>query len=212
MNQQINLYQPIFRKERRLFSAVAIAQLCAVALVSLGGFSVYASQKVGSLHAEVTDLRVQEAARVSQLESLSKRLAESGGDEGLRAELADRIQELRDRESILGMLGGIGVGSANGFSHHLEALARRKLDGMWLTRVSLSGTDGDVQLEGRAADAALVPEYLQRLSAEVPFGGQRFATFQLSRPPADTGGGIHFTLSGKTRDEAVLLRTADGRP
>lgn len=209
MNQQINLYQPIFRKERRLFSALAIAQLCAVAAVALGAFAVYAQQRVGALDEQVTQLRAQEAARVSQLQSLSRRLAESGGDEALQARLAEAVLALRDRESVLGMLAGAGVGSVNGFSHHLEALARRRLDGLWLTSVSLSGTDGNVRLEGRAADAALVPEYLQQLAAEVPFGGQRFASFQLSRPEAEAAG-IRFTLSGETRDEAVLLRTADG--
>ncbi len=37
MRQQINLYQPVFRRERKVFSAVAMIQVLALVFVALLG-------------------------------------------------------------------------------------------------------------------------------------------------------------------------------
>ena len=61
MRQQINLYQPIFRRERKQLSAVTVALGLAVIAVALTAFSVYTSLGVNRLQRQVQQLSEQQA-------------------------------------------------------------------------------------------------------------------------------------------------------
>ena len=56
MSQQINLYQPIFRRERKVFSAATIAQATLVVAAGLAAIYGYASWKMRGLNREVAML------------------------------------------------------------------------------------------------------------------------------------------------------------
>ena len=68
------------------------------------------------------------------------------------------------------------------------ALARQSTAGLWITGLTLNGTDESVVLAGRTQSPELVPGYLQRLTSEPTLAGQQFEIFQMTRPvrsPAD---------------------------
>ncbi len=67
MYQQINLYQPIFRKQRQIFSAVTMLQAVGVVAVALLGIYVYAFAKIGGLEGAVIQLEGREKALQTQL-------------------------------------------------------------------------------------------------------------------------------------------------
>ena len=49
MRQQINLHQPIFRRERKTLSAITVATTLGVVAVALTAFSLYTARGVGRL-------------------------------------------------------------------------------------------------------------------------------------------------------------------
>ena len=62
---------------------------------------------------------------------------------------------------------------------------------LWLTGFSVSHGGADIEIRGRMFDAARLPAYVQRLSAEPAFQGRRFAALTLQRqaPEADATAG-----------------------
>ncbi len=72
-------------------------------------------------------------------------------------------------------------GTSAGFSPRLTALAHTRVEGLWLTNVALSGSQGEMRLAGESLFAALVPEYLQALSLEPAMAGAAFASLEMER-------------------------------
>lgn len=86
------------------------------------------------------------------------------------------------------------------YSTFLTALARQRLDGLWITHLSVRDQGLDVNLTGRMVDPARLPAYLQRLQAEPQFQGRRFAQVDiraLNNEPGVNTQVIEFTLTGK---------------
>jgi hypothetical protein len=64
----------------------------------------------------------------------------------------------------------------------MEALARRHVEGLWIDKLVLSGTNGSMRLEGNALNADTVPVYLRSLAQENVLSGTRFDEFVIERP------------------------------
>ncbi len=67
MYQQINLYQPIFRKQRQIFSATTLAQLLGIVAAALLLIYGYGLLQVRGLEGEVVQLEGREKALTTQL-------------------------------------------------------------------------------------------------------------------------------------------------
>jgi hypothetical protein len=202
MHQQINLYQPIFRKQRLMFSAVAMAQgaaLVAAALLAFYGYGVY---KVGRLEAEVTRLEGLEQAFTAQLGGIDPSLAASARA-GVEQEIAALNATLADRQRLIDVLRDQPLGGSEGFSGYLAALARQHRPELWLTRIAVNGGTRALELAGRSVRAEAVPEYLRRLGSESALAGQRFDRLEIAR---DEGSGevqFHATSQAAEADEAL---------
>jgi hypothetical protein len=202
MHQQINLYQPIFRKQRLMFSAVAMAQgaaLVAAALLAFYGYGVY---KVGRLEAEVTRLEGLEQAFTAQLGGIDPSLAASARA-GVEQEIAALNATLADRQRLIDVLRDQPLGGSQGFSGYLAALARQHRPELWLTRIAVNGGTRALELAGRSVRAEAVPEYLRRLGSESALAGQRFDRLEIAR---DEGSGevqFHATSQAAEADEAL---------
>ena len=68
--QQINLYQPMFRKQKKIFSAVTILQSLAVVLVGFVLFYVYASWNVNKLRNEVANHKRMQTEALAKIGTL----------------------------------------------------------------------------------------------------------------------------------------------
>src|SRR5258706_453055 len=66
MYQQINLYQPIFRKQRQIFSATTLAQVLGVVAAALLLLYGYGLLQVRGLEAQVVQLEGREQALTGQ--------------------------------------------------------------------------------------------------------------------------------------------------
>ena len=112
---------------------------------------------------------------------------------------------LAERQAVLNLIQGSTLGDTKGFSRHLRALARQKVDGLWLTRIVLSALGDKTTLEGRAIRAELIPLYVQGLTLETPFAEQGFHRFQIDNPIDDEETALLFSM-----DSDVLLAADTG--
>ena len=85
------------------------------------------------------------------------------------------------------------LGRTEGYSASLRALARRSMEGVWLTRIEFAEASGELSLSGRATRAELVPAYLERLRGEQALRGQGFSRLEVTRPQKMPF--VEFTLS-----------------
>lgn len=184
MRQQINLYQPVFSKERRPLSARIVGASFAALIVALTAYAFYAQSKVSSLSAEIDALRTQQTDQQAALEAppaLGKpELTE------LKASIASLEHKLEERRNALQVLQSGAAGQPIGFAARMEALAKRHIEGLWIDKLVLSGTNGSMSLSGATLDADLVPAYLRNLALESVLSGARFDEFVIERPLAAT--------------------------
>jgi len=181
MSQQINLFDARFRKRLEHFSAATmVLALGAVLGLSILVRELYAYQNRGL---QVT--LAQTDKRVTELRDQTVRFAREFSDQGRSTALAEesaRIEErLRIRRGLLaGMQGGGGGGQAESFSPYLTALARRTMNGVWLTGVEIRGPAETLVIKGRVLDGDLVPAYMRQLNREPLFQGRTVSELRLS--------------------------------
>lgn len=193
MSQQINLYQPIFRSQKKIFSAITIVQIAGVFVLGLLAIYGFARWQVASLERQVAEIEQRRDTAITQLQTLSATAAPAAGRSRL---IEDQLRDARidheHRTRLLRALESRSFGNTRGFSAHLAGLARQRIDGLWLTRVVLR--DGHIELEGATEAGELLPRYLTRLGREASFAGTEFVRYELARgeAPADP---VRFSLS-----------------
>ncbi|MDH3513484.1 MAG: hypothetical protein OEM83_01265 [Gammaproteobacteria bacterium] len=186
MSQQINLYQPIFRKEEKKFSTVAMLQ--SVALVAIGVMALYAYAWWQG------EALKNELKRVEQNQALaSKRLADANAKFGvgkvpseLDLEISRLENEITAKKQIQEILQRGVFSNTTGFSDYFASFARQRIPGLWLTGFDITGAAEQMMLAGRSVNPELVPRYMQRLSSEKTLSGIEFRTFQMNRPELDS--------------------------
>ncbi|MCC2656166.1 MAG: biosis protein MshA [Panacagrimonas sp.] len=186
MNQQINLHQPIFRKQRALFSSQIVLRICAIWAVALGvvyGLTLWSERGLAREHAILVSKRDQANAR---LQVLTATQSESGQSQQLEAELQRLQNERAQKESVLRVLARGELGSTAGFVPQLDALADRRLAGVWLTHIGLMEGGREISLRGETSREDLLPRFLERLAGGQGFPGARFGDVRLERAPDGT--------------------------
>ena len=190
MSQQINLYNPIFRKQKKVFSSTTMLQ--ALALIVLVVTVFYYSI---AMQTSVLEIRTAESGR--QLKAELERLKAYGAGEspaerakalaerrkGLEAALSANTQALAAFESE--------GGRVEGYAEVLRALARVSVEGVWLTRITFARGKGEVSIAGRATRPELVPAYLERLRAEQALRARDFSRLEVMRPTPAKGDGVN---------------------
>ena len=196
MSQQINLYQPLFRRQRKLFSAMTIAQAAGLFIAGLALIYAYGSWQVSSLGGEIATLEAQRRVAMTQLQTLSEQTRPTTRSQIVADQLREAERETLQKRRLLVAFQTRRLGNTRGFAAHLEALARQRIDGLWLTRVEVR--DGGVALAGETEAGELVPRYLARLGGEPAFRGTEFSRFKLTR--------------GEERGAPVLFDVATAEP
>ena len=204
MNQQINLFHPIFRRQEKKFSAKTMLQ--AAAAIALGvlvllGINWWQLQSLSAQLAQADEDFARANAQVQQLSKLPKREA----DPVLQAELS-RLENTYRASQLVSVALRQGKGG-QGYSEYFMGLGRQHLPGLWLTTIAIADNGNDLVLQGRTPAPDSVPRYLQRLANEPAFAGKQFDAFEIARPVETTKTGevaapyVEFTI--RTRHVAV---------
>ena len=186
MRQEINLYQPIFRKQKKVFSSKALLQASALVVGGLLLVFGYGVWRLQGLEEELLALQGQRQAASQRLEKLAKQFPQREKSRVLEAELQRLTRDVRLRRKVEQLLTSGAYGNRKGFSEHLAALARQHIAGLWLTNVEISEVSKGVGLAGSAVDPKLVPKYVQRFSNEPSLAGMRFQHLRVDRPEPES--------------------------
>jgi hypothetical protein len=184
VSQQINLFNPVFLKQRKVFSAVAMARAIAVLAAGLALFSVYSVRSADALAAEAKNLDTQLKLKQARLAEFEAKYPPRKKDPALEAELATLQAQLRAMDEISDILGRGAFGNSKGYSEYFRAFARQNVDGLWLTGLTITGASGEVDIHGRALQAQLVPGYIGKLAQEPVLKGKTFANLRIGQPAA----------------------------
>lgn len=184
MSQQINLFNPVFLKQKKVFTALAMVQALGVLVAGALALAFYARQNVAALEQEAGSSAVRLAQAEQRLAKVRTEFAPRQKSAALGAEMTEaetRIKALRD---VAGVLERGELGNTKGYAEYFKALARQNLSGVWLTGVSIGAAGNELGVQGRALDAALVPAYLGRLTREQVMRGKAFGSLKISQPAA----------------------------
>lgn len=186
MSQQINLYNPLFLKQKKIFSARAMAQGLGVITLGLLAVTAFAAWQVKRLEAEVARSEARLRDQAQRIDQARSALSARKPSPALEREVAASSRELEMRKAVFALLdkGVLPQGASAGA--YLRALAHAHVEGLWLTGFESSGQN--VTLTGRALKAELVPEYLRRLGREDVLRGREFAMLKMERAKADDNG------------------------
>ncbi|MBB3219665.1 MSHA biogenesis protein MshA [Pseudoduganella umbonata] len=182
MSQQINLFNPRFRKEKRYLTAPALAIVVGVALAGSVAAAVAAHGRVSALEDEARSLKEQLAEAESRKASVLAGLVPRPKDAAVESEFVRAGVEQRALRGVTDILEQNRVGDPRGYSAYFQALARSRVSGLWLTGVEVSGPNADIGLRGRALRAELLPGYLNGLAREPALRGKTFEHVEIARP------------------------------
>ena len=181
MSQNINLFNPAFRKPRRLLTLAVVVQCLGITLAALFGYHYYLEQQLSGLAAELAATQKLLRAQGDFVDKLKAKPIPQVTEAQLDAEIGQFEAELRlADESIAALKGGV-FGSQLGFAEYLRAFSRQSIGGLWLTGFSIGGR-GALEIRGRALSPDLLPSYIQRLNRERVLAGRHIARLEMIRP------------------------------
>lgn len=191
--QQINLYLPEFRPNRKPLRAQHMLWAAAVLLLLLLLWSLWSAKQTQDLSEQVVIEQRQLEELQQQVQELTARQPRRQGPD-LDTQVERLKNEIQRRENIRLLITQQNLGNAEGFSAQLQAMARQSMAELALQHFSLQQGGGYVELTGRVRQAERVPEYLQRLRSERSFAQVRFGVMDVEQDESSEPG-LKFSLS-----------------
>ena len=184
MSQQINLFNPIFRKQKKYFSSVTMLQALSIIWLACVAFSIESLIRTRTLQAQLAATQTQLAAKQQKLTDYRVQFAPRQKSATLPVELAEAQRDLTMLTTAAATIGRAGFGDTIGFSGYFRAFGKQRLDGLWLTDVSIDGGGAHIGLRGKTLEAELVPHYIRGLGVEPVLQGKAFSSLEIERPGA----------------------------
>lgn len=179
MQQQINLFQPVFRKQHKVFSAVTLAQMVAAVLILLLAVLGHTRWTLARMQGSAEALHKQHEHLQGQVTALEAALS-TPDTQTVDLEIERLSSSIEQRKALLVRFDQLVVQHQHGFSDHFRILAEQHLPGLWLNGVT-ADAQGRLELRGSTLDAKLVPVYLQRLAKQPDLSASAFETVALNR-------------------------------
>lgn len=198
--QQVNLYQPILRKQEKVFSAKAMLQGSLLVLAGLCLIYGYTLLQTHNLRQQLQQTREARDQQLQRLTTLIAQYPTKAKDASLPARIDTARLSVQRKQALLAGVKALGLDATTLFSAHLSGLARQDLPDLWLRQISLHYGQ-QVELQGSALRAEEVPLYVQRLSNEAAFAGTAFQSVVIARNE-EQADRIDFTLSTQPPKES----------
>jgi len=212
VQQEVNLYQPVFRAEAKLFSARAIGANLGALAAGLLVITLVTWWHVASIEREIARVGAQEAGHQRLVAEGNALLERAGSPEEQEARLKAMAIELERRQLALRSLDHSDGAMAVGFAARMEALAHQHVAGLWVTGATFTAIPRGFAMTGSAETADLVPLYLQALATEPALQGTRLDRLEIQRQKASTAGRIDFVVSSSEslipKDTVVAMAAA----
>jgi len=199
MQQQINLFQPVFRRQHKVFSAITLAQIAGAVAVLLLLLLGHASWTLTNMDVTANNLQQQYDHLQQQIGTLEETLR-TPDTEVLDNEIERLQTRIEERSELLTRFDNLAIENQRGFHNHFRALAKQHIPGLWLEGVTVDG-NAHIEIRGNTLDARLVPAYLQQLANLSELSDTPFETVKLARPDTQQPQ-IGFVLRNFREDQA----------
>jgi hypothetical protein len=211
VSQQINLFNPVFLTQRKVFTAAAMARALVVLAAGALALAAVGHQRLGALRQQARLIETQLAKREAALTTAKAAYPPRQKDPALQVELRRAEEHLAALKGVRGMLSDGALGNPTGPAATLRALAHQHVEGVWLTRIGVEEHGHALDLNGRTVLPELVPRYIARLAAEPALQGAAFGGLQIARPapPAAAGSAASVPASEAPYLDFVLHAGAD---
>ncbi len=205
MSQQINLLNPALLTPKEWLDArmMVIYTLGVLGLVML----VYAG-----LSYDVSRLEQQQQQLADELAGLSSELEQELAqqqvpklDESVLQQIRLAEKRLVDSKRVLDFLRDKTFARGEGMSGYLEALARQRTEGVWLTGVEIDQPRELLEIKASALREQRIPVFIQNLSQQPVMAGKYFAQLTMDRNVEQEGAfsRLDFRLKSVEKDDTV---------
>ncbi|MES2297884.1 MAG: MSHA biogenesis protein MshI [Pseudomonadota bacterium] len=181
MSQQINLFNPIFLKQKKIFATTAMAPALLLLLVGMMAMGYYASVRVAAMQKTVASSKEQLAKLQARQEAANASFHPRARSHELELKVAAAQADLNALKRVGSVLQRGDFGNTRGYSEYFKALARQHVGGLWLTGVSIVGAGNEIGVQGRAMQADLVPNFIGRLNQEAVMRGKAFDSLKIDQ-------------------------------
>lgn len=187
MSQQINLFNPIFRKQKKYFSSVTMLQALGIICVFCALLVLDASNRARDLQRQLAAADARVVAREARLAEVRAQFPPRAKNKALQDEIKAAERELQVLVTASDTVRAGGFGDTRGFSEYFRAFARQRVEGLWLTEVTVGAGGSQLGVQGNTLQAELVPQYMQRLAREPVMKGKVFRTLEIGAPVVQEG-------------------------
>lgn len=181
VNQQVNLYQPVFRREHKLLSFDTLLQIYLICIIAFGVVFAYGLWTNHNMHQSVNSLRTLQQDKLALLDEVNKQILEQKQSGASATELDQLQQELLARQYLTEALEMRKKAFTLGFSQYLEIFSRKMLSGMWLTGFSVAGGGEGLELQGGSLDPKLIPQFVEGLADVNALANVEFNLLEIER-------------------------------
>ena len=187
MSQQINLFNPIFMKQKKYFSAIAMLQALGLIIVGSALFYAYAVYQVKQLSHQSDETSSRFVREQTRLTRYMSEYSPRKSLQQLQAQVRSLRAQVAEQQGVIETLKSGAIGNTTGYSQYLRAFARQVVPGLWLTGFNIEGDGAQISLHGGVLKPSLVPAYVRRLNREKIMQGKSFAALRMKRPDNKQG-------------------------
>jgi cell division protein FtsL len=204
MSQQINLFNPIFMKQRKYFSLLTMLQALGLVIAGSLIFYGYAIYQVGQLKLQAEENAKRYTAEQVRLAGFMAEFSPQHSIQLLQNEVQRLDKQVAEQNRIIETLKSGAVGNTTGYSEYMRAFSRQVVHGLWLTGFKVTGDAAQISLSGGVVNPELLPEYIQRLGREDIMKGKTFSTLKMQQSKAEQSAHryVEFTLYSSPNKEA----------
>ncbi|MDD2686378.1 MAG: fimbrial assembly protein [Gallionella sp.] len=185
MSQQINLFNPIFMKQRKMFTLLTMVQALGLIVMGTLLFYGYALYQVEQLREQSKDSDARYAAEQDRFVRFASEFSPQQANQILQDEAQRLEKRAAEQAELVDTLKSGAVGNTTGYSAYMNAFGRQSLPGLWLTGFHLVGDGAQISLTGGVVDPELLPAYIRRMSSEPVMQGKTFADMKMRQPKTD---------------------------
>jgi Tfp pilus assembly protein PilE len=190
--QQVNLYLPELRPRREWLTASNLLVLLAVLALVMLLAGVFSSWQRSNLQNELAAAQAALQEQSAITEQLERDVASRATDQQLLREMNTREERLRQSRELFEFMSTTTLGNLQGYSEHMKDLSRASFQGLWLTQFSIVSDASFVTLQGSAQEAAMLPDFVGRLSmGESAIRNKRFSRLTSTRSSSAAGGEVY---------------------
>ena len=191
MTQQINLYAPkVHEKRGPALAALGFAALVAILMLA---YWLQLKSENERLQARVMQARAQLETEKAAVAQMRAELAKRTDPARLAAELNALRARAAEAQEIIGQLQSGNLGTMDGFTGQLTALARAGEPGIWVTNFKILTAGKGIEIQGRSLDSQAVLRYAGDVN-------QRFASY------GATVTGLEMTPVGSATQTAIQFK------